>query len=214
VEISWLGHAAFRLRSRDVTVVTDPYSAEGWDLPALRTAADFVTVSHDAPHHGWLEGLTSTPRAIKRPGEYELHNVMIKGVRTRRKAESGQLTLANTAFLLTLEDVTICHLGDLGEPLTTDQQEALQGCDVLCIPVGGHCTIDANQAVAVISQLEPRVVIPMHYGTEETAALGLDTVDRFCREMGATSVTPQARLNVSQSSLPTEPTVVLLDRRS
>jgi L-ascorbate metabolism protein UlaG (beta-lactamase superfamily) len=108
--------------------------------------------------------------------------------------------------------VTVCHLGDLATTLGVDQIAVVKDADVLLIPVGGHCTIDATQAVEVVAQVEPRLVVPMHYRTP-AITLPLDPVDRFCREMGVTDLTPQPRLNITRNNLPDQLTVVLLEYR-
>jgi L-ascorbate metabolism protein UlaG (beta-lactamase superfamily) len=215
MEITWLGHSCFRLRGRDVVVVSDPYGGDDWRLPPLSTAADVVTISNDHPHHSNAAAVRGAPRVLKGPGEYEIRGAMIWGIRTvRAPAASAAGGSRNTSFVIQFDDVTVCHLGDLGQPLTAEQLTHLKDCDVLLVPVGGHCTIDAAQAVEVVAQIEPKIVVPMHYGTEDTGeALRLDAVERFCREMGATEVTPQGRLNVTASSLPEEATVVLLEAR-
>jgi L-ascorbate metabolism protein UlaG (beta-lactamase superfamily) len=214
VELTWLGHSCFRLRGRDVTVVTDPYSSDGWQYPPLSTQANVVTISNDHPHHSHASAVQAQ-RLIRGPGEYELGGAMIFGVRTPRMTQPGDGHNAkNTAYAIQLDDLMICHLGDLGKALTTEQLAPLKDCDVVLVPVGGRCTISAAEAAAVVAQIEPKLIVPMHYATAETAgALELDTVDKFCREMGAADLTPQARLNVTPTSLPAEPTVVLLERR-
>jgi L-ascorbate metabolism protein UlaG (beta-lactamase superfamily) len=215
VELTWLGHSCFRLRGRDVTIVTDPYSSEDWQYPPLSTEADVVTISNDHPHHSCGAAVQRAQRLIRGPGEYELGGAMILGVRTPRLVQPGDGTSSkNTVFLIQLEELTICHLGDLGKPLTTEQLAPLKDCDVVLVPVGGGCTIGASEAAAVVAQIEPKVIVPMHYATDETAGvLALDRVERFCREMGAADVQPQARLSVTPATLPNEPTVVLLERR-
>ena len=114
--------------------------------------------------------------------------------------------------MIELDDVTICHLGDLAVPLSTDQVAVVKDADVLLVPVGGHCTIDAAQAAEVVAQVEPKLVVPMHYQSP-LVNVPLDSVDRFCHEMGAANLTPQPRLNVTRSSLPEQLTVVLLEPR-
>ena len=198
-----------------MTIVTDPYTAEDWEYPPLDVAADVVTVSNDHPHHACVAAVQGARRVIRGPGEYELRGAMIHGVRTPRIVSPGDgLSGKNTAFVIQVEDLTICHLGDLGKPLTTEQLAPLKDCDVVLVPVGGQCTLGAAEAAAVVAQIEPKVIVPMHYATGETrGALELEGVERFCREMGAASVQPQSRLSISPSSLPSEPTVVLLERR-
>jgi L-ascorbate metabolism protein UlaG (beta-lactamase superfamily) len=216
VEISWLGHACFRLRARDVTIVTDPYQGTDLGYPPLATSAHIVTVSNAHPHHAGIEAVDGEPRILRGPGEYEIAGALIWGVHTTRKNDSnGQLSPRNTVFIIQLEELTVCHLGDLASaPLTTDEVTRIKDADVLLVPVGGHCTINATQAAEIVSQIEPKLIVPMHYATPETRGhLTLDDVERFCRELGATETTPRARLNVTPASLPGEPTVALLEAR-
>jgi L-ascorbate metabolism protein UlaG (beta-lactamase superfamily) len=216
VEITWLGHACFRLRGRDVAIVTDPYGGSDWDYPPFTTSAEIVTISHDHPHHANMEAISGRPRVLRDPGEYEIRGAMIWGVRTFRRAINGDDAgrPKNTAYVITVEDLTICHLGDLGHALTGDQLSQIKDSSVLLIPVGGHCTIGAAEAAEVVAQIEPRIIIPMHYETQQTTGyVELDGVDRFCREMGATEAAVQNRLNVTASNLPSEATVILLEQR-
>jgi L-ascorbate metabolism protein UlaG (beta-lactamase superfamily) len=189
----------------------DPFGP-GLGYPAGRLEADVVTVSHDEPNHSALEAVAGSPYVVRGPGEYELRGAMITGVATPRRPGEGREVPRNTAYVVELDDVTICHLGDLGSPLTADQVAVVKDANVLLLPVGGHCTIDAPQAAEVVAQVEPKLVIPMHYRTD-VCALDLDPVDRFCHEMGAADLQPQARLNVTRGSLPDQLTVVLLEYR-
>jgi L-ascorbate metabolism protein UlaG (beta-lactamase superfamily) len=138
--------------------------------------------------------------------------VLITGVGTFHDAQKGRNRGRNTAFLIESEDIRVCHLGDIGHILVPEQVEALTGTDILLLPVGGGTTIDAVAAAEVVSLLEPKIVIPMHYRTEVSTA-PLDPLSRFLKEMGLTEVTPQPRLSVSKSALPGETQVVVLDYR-
>jgi len=212
MEIVWLGHSCFRLRAKDMTVITDPFDqTSGYTLG--RVTADVVTVSHDAPDHGNVKAVGGDPRVVDGPGEYEISGAFITGVRTRRDSHKGIPGERNTAYLMELDDLTVCHLGDLGEILTPEQVEQMNSADILLIPVGGNNTINAAQAAEVVSQIEPRIVIPMHYKTDVTT-LELDPLSKFLREMGITDPKPQPKLVVSKGSLPEEPTVVLLEYNS
>ena len=216
MDLTWLGHACFRLRGRDVTILTDPFEGDDWGYPPLNTAADVVTVSNPHPHHAGLSGVTGRPRVLRGPGEYEIGGALIWGVRTPRRAqEDGQTSDRNTAYVIELEELTICHLGDLADPgLTAEQLTRIKDSAVLLVPVGGHCTINAAQAAEVVAQIEPKIIVPMHYATDETRGrLELDEIGRFCREMGSTDVAPRARLTITAATLPSEPTVVLLEQR-
>ena len=123
MDLSWLGHACFRLRGREVTILTDPYEGADWGYPPLATSAQVVTISNDHPHHAGLSGVEGSPRVLRGPGEYEIGGALIWGVRTlRRNNGSGTPSPKNTAFIIQLEELTVCHLGDLAEaPLSPEE---------------------------------------------------------------------------------------------
>ncbi len=216
MDLNWLGHACFRLRGRDVSILTDPFEGDDWGYAPIATSANVVTVSNDHPHHAGVAGIEGRPRILKGPGEYEIGGALIWGVRTRpRAAEDGQSSSPkNTAFVIQLEELTVCHLGDLAAaPLSSDELAHIKDADVLLVPVGGNCTINASQAAEVVAQVEPKLIVPMHFATEETRGhVALDDIERFCKELGATEATPRPRLTVTPTSLPSEPTVVLLEK--
>ena len=211
MDLSWLGHACFRLRGRDVTILTDPYESDGWGYPELAASANVVTISNEHPHHAGVSRIEGKPRVLRGPGEYEIGGALIWGVRTTRRQDGAK----NTAFLIQLEELRICHLGDLATaPLSIDELTQIKDADVLLVPVGGNCTINAQQAAVVVAQIEPKLIVPMHYATDETRGqLVLDEVGRFCKELGATDASPRSRLSITPSTLPSEPTVVLLEAR-
>lgn len=204
MDIFWHGHACFRLRGRDATIICDPTPGLG------RQAADIVCVSNSHPNHTELAAIDGSPVILRGPGEYEVKGVTIRGQSTTSGPRTAG-TLANTAFVIEVDDIAVCHLGDLARPLTTDQREQVGSVDVLLIPVGGDCTIDAATAVEAISLIEPRYVIPMHFGAGGDGPLA--GVDRFLKEMGLSEVETQARLAVTRSSLPDTTQVILLEAR-
>lgn len=211
MEIIWQGHSCFRLRGRDLTVITDPFGKES-GYPPLKGTADVVTISHREPNHDSVSPLLGSPKVVDSPGEYEIGGAVIQGVATSRRKTQEHGVERNTAYVIRLDDLVVCHLGDLARSLTPEQVEVLKDPDVLLVPVGGHCTISATEAAEVVSQLEPRLVLPMHYKTP-AVDIPLEPLDRFCREMAVTEVTPQPRLSVTRSNLPDETTVVVLDYR-
>jgi len=211
VEIVWLGHSCFQLKGRDITIVTDPFDrGSGYTLG--KVTADVVTTSHLAPDHSNIYGVGGDPQVVDGPGEYEISGAFITGVLTRRDDGKGGTQQRNTAYLMEIDDLTVCHLGDLGHILIPQQVEQMNSADVLLIPVGGNNTINASKAAEVVSQIEPRIVIPMHYKTEVTT-LELDPVSKFLREMGVADPKPLPKLTVNRGSLPEETTLVLLDYR-
>jgi len=209
MELIWLGHSCFRLRSREAAIVTDPCPrSTGYSIG--RPAADIVTVSSSHPDHSYLAGVAGKPLVVWGPGEYERAGVLITGISTRRDRGQGSTEAKNAAYVIEAENLRICHLGRLSQVPTSEQAEEMSGVDLLLIPVGGDGTLDAAAAAETVSLLEPKLVIPMNYATP--AATGkLEAVERFLREMGVPPVEPQPRLSLNRSSLPSETQVSLLD---
>ncbi len=211
MEIDWFGHSCFRLRTRDITVVNDPYEKSiGLSLP--RPRADIVTISHNHQGHDNIDGVRGTPKIVSGPGEYEIGGAFITGVRTFHDKKSGKDRGKNTAYVISMDGLSICHLGDLGHVPTQSQAEEFGNVDILLIPVGGVSTINASDAAEVISLFEPMVVIPMHYRVPDLA-FKLDGVDKFIKEMGIKKADTIETLKVTRDSLPKETQVVLLEMK-
>ncbi len=209
MEIRWLGHACFRIKGRQTTVITDPYSPNlGYSMG--KATANIVTVSHQHPGHSYTDGVGGNPRKVTGPGEYEIGDVIIIGIATFHDNDGGSQRGKNTVYLMEVDEVSVCHLGDLGHILTNEQVEELGEVDVLLLPVGGLSTINAAMAAQIVRQLEPKVVIPMHYQTQ-AAARKLEPVDKFLKEMGLSGVVPQAKVSITKSSLPVSTQVFLLE---
>src|SRR5437588_734001 len=224
MEISWLGHACFQLRGKHVTLIADPFSPQSghpeglrsppetvWPLQLGKVTASIVTVSHNHPGHNYVQGVGGNPRIVRGPGEYEISDVLITGVASYHDDKRGQERGRNTIYVIHMDDVVICHLGDLGHILQEEQLEEVADADVLLIPISGTHTLNAAQAAEVISQVEPRVVIPMHYlpSTGESP----DPLDKFCREMGVETVNTQPKLLITRNTVPAEMQVVILETR-
>jgi L-ascorbate metabolism protein UlaG (beta-lactamase superfamily) len=209
MEINWLGHSCFKIRGRQASIVTDPYPPNlGYSLG--KPTADIVTISHQHPSHNYHQGVAGEPRLITVPGEYEIKGVLIIGIATFHDAEGGQKRGKNTIYVMDVDGVAICHLGDLGHVLTAEQVEEIDDVDVLLLPVGGASTIDASMAAEVIRQLEPKVVVPMHYKTP-VLNRELGPVEKFLKEMGIERLDSQPKLSLTPSSLPASTQVFLLD---
>ena len=212
MDITWYGHACFRLYQRGASVVTDPYEKSiGYELPRLR--ADIVTVSHDHPGHRNTGPVRNKKLVISGPGEYEVRDVFITGIATFHDGKKGSARGSNTVYLYDFDGLKICHLGDLGHVPSQAQVEVLNSVDVLLIPVGGVSTINAAQAAEVVSLMEPGLVVPMHYRLP-SLAFKLDPVSKFLKAMGLDKVSPQEMLSVTKSGLPEETQVVLLEPQS
>jgi L-ascorbate metabolism protein UlaG (beta-lactamase superfamily) len=209
VEITWLGHSCFRLKGSRATIITDPYPAgAGYDLG--QPTANIVTVSHDHANHNNVAAVGGQPYVISRPGEYEISDILIIGVATYHDDEAGKARGKNTVYLIEIDDLSVCHLGDLGHALTSAQIEEIGKVDVLLLPVGGTTTINAATAAEVVRQLEPKVVIPMHYRTPAYRG-DLETAEKFLKEMGSKPVTSQPKLAITKSNVPAGLQIILLD---
>lgn len=208
MEITWYGHACFRLREREVTIITDPYDkAIGYMPPRLR--ADIVTVSHASPGHNNVAAIKGNPKVFTGPGEYEVGGVFITGIPSWHGRKRSGERLSNTIFLFEFDGLTVCHLGGLGQIPSQAQIEALSAISVLLIPVGGGDHLDASEAAEVIGALEPNIVVPMLYHLPGLT-VPLDPVSKFLKEMGLPAPEPQDTLKVSKASLPEETQVVIL----
>ena len=210
MEIYWLGHGCFRLRGRDAVVLNDPCPpSTGYKIG--KVSADLVTISHERPESSYRQAVQGEAKYISGPGEYDVAGVLVTGVRTNHISR-GPDQDRNVAYVVDLDDVRICHLGDISQVPHADDVEALGSADVLIIPVGGGRVLDAAKAAETVSLLEPKIVIPMQYKTEAATA-DLDTVDKFLREMGAEAKSAEARLTITKSNVPSATTVVLLNYR-
>jgi L-ascorbate metabolism protein UlaG (beta-lactamase superfamily) len=207
-EIKWFGHACVHIRAREASIMMDPVSRSlGYRYNKQR--ANIVTLSHDHPGHTAIEMISTDFKLINGPGEYEISDVFITGIRTYHDTERGALHGRNTIYVVEVEGVTICHLGDLAHELTDEQQEAIPSIDVLLAPVGGGNALDAVKAAAVIGQIEPGVVVPIQYRTEY-GDQHLDELERFLHEMAAGEVAPEEKLTVRRFSADSTSTSVVV----
>ena len=198
-EFRWFGHNCFRIRAREATVLTDPVDrTTGYNLP--KQTADVVTVSHDHPGHANLAAVKPDFTTVGGPGEYEVHDVFITGIRTYHDDAKGAERGYNTVYLIELEGMVVCHLGDLGHALTEEQAEAMANVDVLLVPAGGGTVLAPAKAAEVVSQLEPKLVIPMQYATPQ-GDKGLGGLEAFCKELGREVPSPEDKLVLRQSDL-------------
>lgn len=169
MKVKWLGHASFLLTSDQGTrVVTDPYTPAGpITYGPIQETADVVTISHEHGDHNNAAAVKGNPTVVKGAGTKEVKGIAISGVGTFHDTAQGGQRGSNTVFCLTMDDMRVCHLGDLGHTLSDQEASQIGAVDVLMIPVGGYFTIDAAVAAEVCNKLKPRVVIPMHYKTEK-----------------------------------------------
>lgn len=216
MDIYWYGQACFRYKGKTSTVVIDPFDPEfvGLKLPIKEMQADIVLSSHDHKDHNNTKVVThpsgESPKVFNAPGEYEVSSVVITGVASFHDEVQGEKRGRSVVFHLLMDGLNIVHLGDLGQPELTEEQITQIGqTDVLLIPVGGVYTISAKEAAKIVSQLEPRIIIPMHYKIEGLK-FDLEPLDQFLKEMGVEAATPVPKLSITKEKLPEEPQVVVL----
>jgi L-ascorbate metabolism protein UlaG (beta-lactamase superfamily) len=182
-------------------LVTDPYDDKiGLKMPHFE--ADIVTISHDHYDHNNVGAIRGNPLVINTAGEYETKGVFIEGVEAWHDSQDGKERGQTIIYRIEMEGMSITHLSDLGHILDAKHLEKLEGTDILLIPVGGKYTINAAKAVEVISQIEPRIVIPMHYKVPGLK-IDLDGVDKFIKELGI-KPRQEEKLKISKKDLPQE----------
>lgn len=210
MDISYLGHASFRIKGKNAVIVTDPYDPSiGLKFPKVE--ADIVSVSHGHFDHAALNQIQGEPFVVEGPGEYEIKAVEIVGVASFHDNKNGAERGKNTIYNFKVDKVNIAHLGDFGQDNLTDlQAEEIGNVDILLIPVGGFYTIDAAAASKIASKLEPKIIIPMHYLDPDSTIKELTSVDNFLKEMGKEDVEPISKLTITADKLPEETQVVLM----
>ncbi len=204
MDIIWYGLSCFRITERKhATVVTDPFGGNvGLSKPKLK--ADIVTISHKAEGHGKTAVVSDYNHALTGAGEYEIGGVFVTATSTI--AEDGT---TNVIYLFDYNGLTIAHLGDIANVPSRAQIEALEEVDVLLVPVGGGNSLNAAQASELVSMLEPKIVVPMHYRTPGLT-VDLEPIDRFLKEMGVTEPREEDKLKISSNKLSEEMEIVLL----
>ena len=217
--ITYHGHSCFKLKSKRGSVVTDPFDPYiGFSLPKL--SAELVTVSHNHKDHNAAQLVQSAnpdrdrPFIIDSAGEYEVGGISVFGERLYHDSHQGVERGESIAFTMLLDDLRVCHLGDLGHELTEQDVEKIGLVDILLIPVGGTFTINPEQALQTIREIEPSIVIPMHFKTEQHNAelFGeLKTLADFTKEYGA-EPPAVAKFSVEKETLPEELTLVILSQ--
>ena len=207
-KITFAGRSCFQIsvsnsKDHSADIVIDPFDEKsGLKLPNF--SADIVLSTHAHHDHNNIKAVKGDPFVISGPGEYEVKGVFVQGIPSWHDDKEGKERGSNTIYVIEAEDIKFCHLGDLGQKQLTDEQlEKIDTIDVLMIPVGGKYTIDSQEAQKIISQIEPKIVIPMHYALPKQSD-DLDGVDKFLKVMGKNAIAPIDKLTVKDSTLPKE----------
>lgn len=228
MEITSFGETCLRLRGREGVVVADAYPRivgptgrgltadiltysrpDGQSTLGLDEPAAASRLKGGSSKNG-MKVPTSLESAfvLDSPGEYDVHAILVTGVRTFRDELRGSERGYNTCFVYELDNVHIAHMGDVGHLLTEDELEDVGTVEVVCVPVGG--TLPAAKAAELVAQLGATLVVPMTIDPERA---GREELNKFLHEMSVTNVEPVPKLSVTLSSVPTETTVVLLEPR-
>lgn len=195
MEITWYGHSCFLIKDRNgKKLLTDPFDTTvGYCMP--NETVDIVTVSHQHFDHNYTQALPGIPKIFDKPGNYTINDLSIKGIHSYHDKYNGAKRGENIIFVIEVDGFTICHLGDLGHMLTTDDFNQIGNIDVLLIPVGGNYTIDGEEAAKIAKKINSHIVIPMHYGTN-ALSFPLDGADKFILKMGNSEKVPSSCLKL------------------
>jgi len=208
MNIIWHGHSFFEINTKDIDnkelkIAIDPFD-KSLGLKVPKTEAQILLITHDHSDHSNKKAIGGNPFLIEEAGEYETKGIYIKGVPGFHDDSQGEERGKVIFYIIEVEDVRICHLSDIGQKeLTPEQVEQIGDIDILMIPVGGVYTVDAKQASNIISQIEPKIVIPMHYQVPKLK-LKLNSLDQFLKEIGSPNVEPQRKFKVKISDIPKE----------
>ncbi|HEY5601109.1 MAG TPA: MBL fold metallo-hydrolase [Patescibacteria group bacterium] len=215
IDITYFGHSSFKISGKKASIITDPFDSKKLDLKFPKTEASVVLISDNQNTNHNQSGQISPkgdngPFITQGPGEYEIEGVNIVGVQAPGGEGEGGIEKI-TVYQFTVDGVRFGFLGNLSKKLSQDQLEPLSGVDVLFVPVGGQTSLFAKDAVEVISQIEPKYIIPMHYKESfgKDGKVEVSSLEEFLKVFGAKSETTK-KLSVAKDKLPEEPQVVVL----
>ncbi len=211
MKIKWLGHAAFLITANNGTrIITDPYTVGGGIIyKDIAEAADIVTVSHEHGDHNNVKSVKGKPEVLKGPGTKNAKGIQFKGIGVYHDEQKGSQRGEDTIFCFTVDEVKLCHLGDLGHRLSDAQVKEIGPVDVLLMPVGGFYTVDVAGAADVASKIKPRVVIPMHFKTAG-CTYPINTVDDFLKGRERVKRLDASEVEFSSAKLPAATETVVL----
>ncbi len=226
MHIIWHGQSCFQIlvnqnKNNSISIVIDPFDKTiGLKVPSLKADLLFITHNHyDHNNIAAVKGLSSkilektgrtSPFLINGAGEYDIKGVYVQGITAFHDNVEGKERGKITFYIIEAEGITLCHLGDLGQKnLTTEQIEKIGMIDILMIPVGGIYTIDGEQANNIIKQIEPKIVIPMHYFLPGLK-IKLNSLDKFLKIVGQKTIETQKKLLIKKKDLSQEKTEIII----
>ncbi|HLN19379.1 MAG TPA: MBL fold metallo-hydrolase [Patescibacteria group bacterium] len=206
MNIQYYGHSCFKITTKpagrgqeDVTIFIDPFD-KAIGLRPPQGSADLVLVTHDHHDHNNVEAIKGEPYVIDIPGEYSVKGINIVGMKTYHDKKEGAERGENTIYIFETEEMRICHMGDLGHNLSEKELEAINGVNILMIPIGGKYTLDGKEAVDIIKKIEPEIVIPIHYKINGST-VDVDDEKKFCKEIGNCPREKVSKINIKKKDL-------------
>jgi len=187
MDITYLGHSSFKIKTKFATVVTDPFDPQKVGLKYSGVEGEIVTVSHLHDDHNATERVSGVKKIIEGPGEYEVSGISIMGFASYHDDKKGEERGGNTIYVIEADGLRLAHLGDLGHILSDDLVSEMGTIDILMVPVGGVYTIDSKEAGEVVGKIDPYFVMPMHYnvqGLTLSQAEKMEPVETYLKESG------------------------------
>lgn len=215
MKIKWYGHAAFLITSDQGTkFIIDPYEpgAFGGQLSydKIMDKADFVLITHDHADHNYVKDLAGPPQVVKGTGPKTIKGISIKGIETFHDPSKGNERGPNTVFTFKVDELQVCHLGDLGHVLGDKELAEIGSVDILLIPVGGYFTIDPKEATRVAEQIKPKAAIPMHFKTGK-CGFPIAPVEDFLKGKVNVKRPKSSEVSFDKLSLPQQMEIVVLE---
>jgi len=209
MKVKWLGHACFLVTSSSgVRIITDPYTPDSSiQHGEIRELADVVTISHEHFDHNNAESVRGRPVVLRQSGEVK--GISFRAVRVYHDSARGKQRGSNTIFCFNVDNLNVCHMGDLGHILDEKQLEEIGRVDVLLIPVGGTFTVDADTASRVVAQIKPSITIPMHFKNEKVR-LPVATVEAFLKNKPEVVRLDSSEIEITTANLPRQETIYVL----
>lgn len=204
MEIKYFGHSSFYIRTKTAKIVTDPFDPDYTGLPFAKTEADIVTISHHHEDHNYISNIKGEPLVLTWPGEFEKNQVRITGYRTFHDKKSGEERGENVLYKFEADEYSVLHCGDLGHIIDDETIDQIGTVDVMLIPVGGVFTIGPSEAIKIINDIEPSIVIPMHYGRADLKSDSFGSLyhlDIFLKEIDAEDVQSVDKLMLKRDDL-------------
>lgn len=215
MDITYLGHSSFRLKGKSGTVITDPFDSNYVGLKFPPVSADIVTVSHQHKDHNSTDLVKDVKKVFDKVGEYETMGISFIGLKSYHDAEKGEKRGSNIIFIIEIDGLRFCHLGDLGHKLSEKKIEEIGDVDFLFVPVGGVYTLDSKEAAGVVGQIEPSIVVPMHFfkeGLKEEVFGKLSPVDDFLKQM-ALPVENTSKYSIKKGEISEEQKIIVFENR-